>query len=48
RAVGGTGLGLAIAKHILQRHRGELSIASTLGEGSAFTIWLPAERDSSG
>ena len=43
RAVGGTGLGLAIAKHILQRHRGELSIRSEPGVGSAFTFWLPAE-----
>lgn len=46
RAVGGTGLGLAIAKHILQRHRGELQVRSTLGEGSAFTIWLPKRADS--
>ena len=41
RAVGGTGLGLAIAKHILQRHRGDLSVKSKPGEGAAFTIWLP-------
>lgn len=45
RERGGTGLGLAIAKHILNRHRGDLTIASTLGEGSRFTIWLPATRD---
>lgn len=37
----GNGLGLAIAKHILNRHRGRLEIVSTLGEGSAFTVWLP-------
>lgn len=41
RAVGGTGLGLAIAKHILQRHRGDLSVRSAQGEGAAFTAWLP-------
>lgn len=46
RAVGGTGLGLAIAKHILQRHRGEIRIRSQLGEGSAFTIWLPKREES--
>ncbi len=38
---GGTGLGLAIVKHILTRHRGELRISSTVGEGSAFTVRLP-------
>ena len=37
REKGGTGLGLAIVKHILNRHRGELAIASKLGVGSTFT-----------
>lgn len=41
REMGGTGLGLAIVKHIVNRHRGRLSIDSTLGEGSVFTIRLP-------
>ncbi len=41
RNKGGTGLGLAIAKHILNRHEGRLEIVSTLGKGSAFTVWLP-------
>ncbi|HUF55705.1 MAG TPA: ATP-binding protein, partial [Thermohalobaculum sp.] len=41
RARGGTGLGLAIAKHIVNRHRGELRIESTPGEGATFTVWLP-------
>ena len=41
RAMGGTGLGLAIVKHILNRHRGRLTIRSTLGEGSRFTVQLP-------
>ncbi len=45
RNKGGTGLGLAIVKHILQRHGGELQIESTLGEGSAFTVWLPRKED---
>jgi two-component system phosphate regulon sensor histidine kinase PhoR len=37
REKGGTGLGLAIVKHSLNRHRGELRIASRLGAGSSFT-----------
>ncbi|MFN4141868.1 ATP-binding protein [Aestuariivirga sp.] len=41
RSRGGTGLGLAIVKHIVNRHRGRLLIASTPGEGSAFTVRLP-------
>jgi two-component system phosphate regulon sensor histidine kinase PhoR len=42
RAVGGTGLGLAIVKHVINRHRGRLVIDSTVGQGTTFTIWLPA------
>jgi len=40
REKGGTGLGLAIVKHILNRHRGELGIASKPGKGSTFTVML--------
>ena len=42
RERGGTGLGLAIVKHILNRHRGELNISSKVGEGSTFSVVLPA------
>jgi len=42
RELGGTGLGLAIVKHIVNRHRGRLEIASMLGSGSTFTVWLRA------
>jgi len=42
RERGGTGLGLAIVKHILNRHRGELVMTSTVGKGSTFTVALPA------
>jgi len=40
REKGGTGLGLAIVKHIVTRHRGELKISSSPGEGSTFTVVL--------
>lgn len=43
REKGGTGLGLAIVKHIVSRHRGRLRIASRKGEGSTFSVLLPAE-----
>ncbi|MGC2124625.1 MAG: ATP-binding protein, partial [Xanthobacteraceae bacterium] len=41
RAQGGTGLGLALVKHILNRHRGRLTIDSAPGAGAAFTVHLP-------
>jgi two-component system phosphate regulon sensor histidine kinase PhoR len=44
RESGGTGLGLAIVKHILTRHQAKLEIASEPGNGSCFTVRLPARR----
>jgi two-component system phosphate regulon sensor histidine kinase PhoR len=41
RQMGGTGLGLAIVKHIVNRHRGRLSIDSERGRGSSFMVILP-------
>ncbi len=41
RSLGGTGLGLAIVKHIMNRHRGALTIDSEIGEGSTFSVYLP-------
>ncbi len=41
RAQGGTGLGLALVKHILNRHRGRMTIESAPGAGATFTVHLP-------
>jgi signal transduction histidine kinase len=39
---GGAGLGLAIAHYVVDRHGGAMSVQSVQGEGSTFTIRLPA------
>ncbi len=42
RDTGGTGLGLAIVRHVVQNHEGEVTVTSREGEGSTFTLRLPA------
>jgi signal transduction histidine kinase len=42
RRVEGTGLGLSIVKFIVDTHKGTISVDSRLGEGSTFTVKLPA------
>jgi two-component system NtrC family sensor kinase len=37
----GTGLGLAISAHIITQHGGQISVESTVGAGTVFTITLP-------
>ena len=41
REKGGTGLGLAIVKHIVNHHRGRMSVESIVGEGALFCVSLP-------
>lgn len=42
RQSGGSGLGLAIVRTIAQRNRGEISVHSTLGQGTTFSVVFPA------
>jgi two-component system phosphate regulon sensor histidine kinase PhoR len=44
RKLGGTGLGLSIVKHVAKAHGGRVGVSSRPGEGSTFTIALPAGR----
>jgi heavy metal sensor kinase len=42
RTEGGAGLGLSLASQIVERHEGTISVESTPGHGSIFTVCLPA------
>jgi PAS domain S-box-containing protein len=44
RRYGGTGLGLAITRRLVELHGGRIEIASTIGEGTAVSVYLPSER----
>ncbi len=41
RSMGGTGLGLSIVKHIAKAHAGRVTVESTVGQGSVFSLYLP-------
>ncbi len=41
REIGGTGLGLAIVRSVVLAHRGQITVTSTEGEGSCFTVKIP-------
>ena len=47
RQTGGTGLGLAIVKHVAERHGGQVTVRSLLGEGSTFELRVPVAGRSS-
>jgi two-component system sensor histidine kinase SenX3 len=48
RATGGTGLGLAIVKHVTAAHSGKVTVLSTEGAGSTFTLRLPLRPTAAG
>jgi len=42
RSLGGSGLGLSIVQQVAQAHSGLVRLASEVGRGSTFVIWIPA------
>ncbi len=52
RRLGGAGLGLSLVKTIIEKHKGKISVASTPGQGTTFTVVIPQqileERDLGG
>ncbi len=47
-AIPGSGLGLSLVQHIVEGHGGRVTVESTVGEGAAFTLHLPAAAGAEG
>jgi two-component system phosphate regulon sensor histidine kinase PhoR len=45
RDKGGLGLGLAIVQHIVKAHKGRITVSSTLGKGSTFSLSFPLMKE---
>lgn len=45
RAGEGSGLGLDIVKKIIDKHQGKIEVASEIGKGTTFSIWLPVGNE---